>query len=224
MTDEISAIFCDGGVILRNPSEIGGTWAWCAVTQRGDHILEASGYLIPSTAPEGLAHFRMSDAFITNNQTEFYAAMRGLETMSAGWSGILASDSQITLKRVERIMDGWTVPLPANWELRMSNAIGRLGKIRLRHVPGHPTASDLARGYTIKQFRGAGGKMEPRQVRVSRHQVWCDEQCRQLALDARKAGLLVDAASDVAIMGSVEGPIGPRENLDRIIPVGEASR
>lgn len=222
MTDLIRAIFTDGGVILRNPSEIGGTWAWCAVTQAGDHILESTGYLLPSNAPEDLAWCRMKDQYVTNNQTEFYAAMRALETMEAGWSGILASDSEITLKRVERLIQGYRIDLPLDWALRTSVALNRLGEIRLRHVPGHPTAKDLALGYVVKQFRDGHGVMRPKQVRVSRHQVWCDDQCRQLAKDARKAGLVVDPVDVGAILPSVDGTDRP-ENLDgAMTPVGEA--
>lgn len=31
----VVAVYCDGGVILKNPSEVGGTWAWCAVDAEG---------------------------------------------------------------------------------------------------------------------------------------------------------------------------------------------
>src|SRR4051794_26111965 len=96
---EVKFLFSDGGVILKNPSTIGGTWAWCGVSPNGEHIREAGGYLLPNTATcPGWP--RVGSKTVTNNESEFYAALRALESMPAGWSGILVCDSKVTLDRM----------------------------------------------------------------------------------------------------------------------------
>lgn len=41
---EIIAVYADGGVILKNPSAIGGTWAFCGVDAEGNRVIEGSGF------------------------------------------------------------------------------------------------------------------------------------------------------------------------------------
>lgn len=153
----IIAIYCDGGVILRNPSTIGGTWAWCAVDAEGNRIIERGGVV---RAPAGRE--------ITNNHMEQIAICLALEAMPEGWSGIVHSDSQIALGR---IFKGWrTKNLPAGIGLRSAKALARLGKLTSILLQGHPTKADLERGIGAK-----------RNLPVSIHQVWCDKECGRQA-------------------------------------------
>ena len=42
------ALYTDGGVIGQNPSPIGGTWAWCMVSEGGERTRHAYGYVTPA--------------------------------------------------------------------------------------------------------------------------------------------------------------------------------
>src|SRR4051794_41446106 len=85
----IRSIYADGGVIDRNPSSIGGTWAYCHVDDDDNRISEQGGIFIPS--PRGL---------VTNNRMEFLALLSALEALPSGWSGRVCSDSRVTLGRL----------------------------------------------------------------------------------------------------------------------------
>lgn len=149
----IVAIYTDGGVILKNPSTIGGTWAWCAVDARGNRVIERGG-AVP--ARDGQP--------ITNNHMEQIALTLALEAMPDGWSGTVYSDSMIALGRVFK---GWRLKnLPANVAKRSAAAVARLGHIETVLLQGHPTKADLACGMGKK-----------RNLPVSIHNVWCDAEC-----------------------------------------------
>lgn len=151
--NKIIALYADGGVIKKNPSEIGGTWAWCAVDAEGNHVIEQSG-VVPATETRT----------ISNNHTEQIALTIALEAMPDGWSGIVYSDSMIALGRVFK---GWREKnLPRNISDRSKNAVARLGKIETVLLQGHPTKKDLECGVGKK-----------RNLPVSIHNVWCDRAC-----------------------------------------------
>lgn len=153
----IVAIYADGGVIGKNPSPIGGTWAWCAVTSGEVRAIERGGVIV---APEG--------RLITNNHTEFIALTLALEAMPDGWSGLVCSDSQISLGR---LFYGWKLKnLPANVHKRGIEARLRLGELKPVLLQGHPTKKDLERGIGAK-----------RGYPVSIHNVWCDQECGRQA-------------------------------------------
>jgi ribonuclease HI len=159
MPDEIIALYCDGGMIGRNPSQIGGTWAWCAINQNGERIIERGG-IVP--APQG--------QLITNNHMEQIAITLALEAMPDGWSGTVYSDSMVALGRMFK---GWKQKnLPANIAKRSSEAVARLGAIETVLLQGHPTKADLELGIGAK-----------RNLPVSIHNMWCDKQCGK---EARK--------------------------------------
>jgi ribonuclease HI len=154
---EIVAIYTDGGVILKNPSTIGGTWAWCAVDADGNRVIERGG-VVP--ARDGQQ--------ITNNHMEQIALTLALEAMPEGWSGTVYSDSMIALGRVFK---GWRLKnLPANVAKRSAAAVARLGEIQTVLLQGHPTKADLARGIGAK-----------RNLPVSIFNVWCDAECGRQA-------------------------------------------
>lgn len=153
LKNKIIALYCDGGVILKNPSPIGGTWAFCAVNTFGERVIENSG-VVPATPTRK----------ITNNHSEQVAIIKALEAMPDGWSGTVYSDSQIALGRVFK---NWSERnLPRNISMRSKAAVARLGEIRTILLQGHPTKADLACG--IGKKRG---------LPVSEFNVWCDQAC-----------------------------------------------
>lgn len=158
VNSEIVALYSDGGVILKNPSNIGGTWAWCGVDRNGNRIIGKSGS-IPANGRE-----------ISNNHTEQIAITLALEAMEDGWSGIVYSDSMVALGRVFK---NWREKnLPANISERSKAAVKRLGAIETVLLQGHPTKADLESGIGKK-----------RNLPVSIHNVWCDKACN---LEAKK--------------------------------------
>jgi ribonuclease HI len=153
----VVALYADGGVIKKNPSPFGGTWAWCAVDSNGNRVIESSG-VVPATETRT----------VSNNHTEQIAITLALEAMPGGWSGTVYSDSMIALGRVFK---GWKENnLPKNISERSKKAVSRLGKIETVLLQGHPTKADLERG--IGKKRG---------YPVSAHNVKCDQLCGEAA-------------------------------------------
>jgi ribonuclease HI len=153
----VVAIYADGGVIHKNPSPIGGTWAYCLVDEH-DERFERAGGVVPATGGR----------LITNNQMEQIAIVRALEEMPPGWSGLVCSDSKIALGRV---FEGWSARnLPNNVAKRSALAVARLGKIEPVLLQGHPTKLDLQKGIGARSGRP-----------VSKHNVWCDKECQRQA-------------------------------------------
>jgi ribonuclease HI len=186
-------LYCDGGVIGRNPSDIGGVWAWCLVDTLGALTMRR-GFLVPPTANQfahnailfaveqqlmgtdiHIEHFPGSESVAgrcSNNHTELYAMLDGMEHLPDGWEGSIVSDSIVTLRRMrgESLLDPSQVPL-ALIE-RVGRANRRLGRVEFLHVKGHPSKAAMKAGYIGDHP-------------VSKHQVWCDHECvriRDLAL------------------------------------------
>lgn len=180
----IISVYADGGVVGINPSRIGGTWAFRAVYETDlpryynasppfefeqfeiggvdancSVAIEQSGFL--ASRP---------DKLVTNNITEYVAAVKGLRAMPEGWSGKFYSDSQIT---IGRLFKGWKNKNLSDemveWGLA---AVKRLGKVEAILLAGHPTKKDLAQGYKEK-----GSGLYP----VSIHNVACDLMCASQA-------------------------------------------
>jgi len=160
MTDQtITDLYADGGVIQKNPSPHGGTWAWCGITN--DTVLATgSGVITPHDA--GLPT-------ITNNLTELLAIVQGLEAMPGDWCGTVYSDSWVSLQRVFlharlRNVPQWLVDRVTH--LRRTHQLDQIGYVLL---DGHPTKAAL--------HSGVGKRGHP----VSRWNVWCDQECTRLA-------------------------------------------
>lgn len=150
------AAYCDGGLILANPSPWGGAWAYRQVDQFGLLYAQESGLVVMEDYPE--LHGRL-----TNNQIEYRALVACLVALPAGWNGPVYSDSRNALRAVFRPDDPSWVPRP--WMGMARRAKARLGQLTPLHVGGHPTRNDLRRGYSMK------GHL------VSEHQHWCDREC-----------------------------------------------
>ena len=172
----LPTLFCDGGVLGRNPSHVGGTWAWCLITADGGFAAGGSGLLIPANRlpPWPMADDELLEICptwpVTNNQSEFYASLRAIEYVPDDWTGRLCSDSQITLGR---LCSSWRMTgIPPRWIARAGAALKRLGPIEPVLLQGHPTKADLARGIGAK-----------RNLPVSEWNVRCDEVCNLMAQD-----------------------------------------
>jgi hypothetical protein len=153
-------LYCDGGVIGRNPSPVGGTWAWRRT--RGPLCLqESSGLLLPAD---------LGVETISNNNSELLALLTGLECLPDGWTGRCNSDSQIALGWVFQAYSQEKIPETLRARLNNLRHGGRLSGIQWRLLQGHPTETDL--------LAGVGAK---RGLPVSRHNVWCDAACKGAA-------------------------------------------
>jgi ribonuclease HI len=150
-----NSLFTDGGVILKNTSPIGGTWAWCRTDALGQQVFQESGT-------------KIFEPLTTNNQTELFAVVRAFEALPCDWVGTVHTDSAITLGRVH-LSYKWT-NIPKWMHKRYQQAVQRLthfADFKYVLLKGHPTNVDLRNGQT--KFG----------VPVSWHNVWCDRACKQ---------------------------------------------
>lgn len=156
---KIVAVYADGGLVKSNPSPYAGTWAACHVDDEGQRVWESSGFIWPKND--------VPTPCVTNNMTEFYAVLMGLEALPDAWSGQVCSDSRVTLLRF--CCGGKMTGIPLSWEARMERVLLRLGDLTPVQLDGHPTQNQLSLG------RGKRGQI------VSIHNVWCDRTCSDLA-------------------------------------------
>jgi ribonuclease HI len=158
-------LYTDGGVIGRNPSKLGGTWAWCLIDECGRMLKRDSGVV------DG---YREKLKVVTNNYTELFAAVTGLWAVGKDFCGTVVTDSQITMGRLTRGTGFAGIP---QWLRLRTLELGRNRKWRVELVAGHPTQKDLARGYKIKMLKTGGERRYP----VSKWNVWVDERCQMEA-------------------------------------------
>lgn len=155
-------LFCDGGVIGRNPSKIGGMTAWCLV--EGITLVSWGGGVVTPR--------QLGVKEITNNITEFLAAVEALRAMEDGWRGVLYTDSEVTLRRIRKGRAGPELP-PELLRKLLEEKERLLFTVEL--VCGHPTKKELAKG-----FRERNG------LPTSEWNLWCDKKCVQLANEYRQ--------------------------------------
>lgn len=163
---KVVELWCDGGVLKKNPSPYGGTWAFCGVDPMADELIYGESALV--LAPDGL--------FITNNDTEIMAVIKALESVPEGWAGRVFTDSQVTIRRFELIAQDkpeWIKRIPRNILLRAMQAFNRAGELTWILVKGHPERQDLEIGYYEKDL--VRGYETPRVV--SKYNIWCDAEC-----------------------------------------------
>lgn len=149
--------YCDGGCIVKNPSSLGGSWAWCLVDQKGEILEYDSGIIKPQD-------FGLDK--ITNNLAELYAALQAIDAQPKGWHGLLYSDSLVTIYRLSSSIRFNGIP-----KLLREKCLNlRRNKLWTpMHIAGHPTKADLEAGYNVKGLP------------VSIHNQWCDTECRRQA-------------------------------------------
>lgn len=151
-SSRITCAFVDGGVIKKNPSTIGGTYAFCFVDAPDNRIFEKSG-VVP--CPAGRS--------ITNNVMELVAICLALEHLPVDWEGAIWSDSEVALNRVfpRPSKAAW---MPQNLYDRLVAARARLGSVFGKHLPGIKVKKQLDAGIG------------------SYHQYWCDRAARAAGL------------------------------------------
>jgi ribonuclease HI len=162
--NDVLRLYTDGGCIGKNPSTEGGTWAYVGVGPGSGCVdgiyIKGSGVVTPACI--GLPA-------VTNNYTELFAAVRGMEKMADGWDGEVLTDSYVTLCRILKHRDGKMNGIPKDLQDRVAAFKKRLGKYRVTLLQGHPTDAELRAGF------GASGRP------VSRWNVMCDEMCNAAA-------------------------------------------
>lgn len=153
-------LYTDGGVIRKNPSTIGGTWAWCLV-EDDKVISQDSGHITPK---------EMRSDVITNNQTELLAVIEALSSLDYDEIVEVRSDSQITLGRVFKKFSFNNIPTWMILKLRVETArLVNFKKFTYELMDGHPTQEQVERGI------GKKGHV------TSKWNVWCDEECKRQA-------------------------------------------
>lgn len=151
-------VFCDGGLVKKNPSPFGGTWAYRIVA--GGRVVEQhSGSY---TCEE------MGLKEIGNNLSELYAILVAFRGLPDGWSGVICSDSLNALGRISDKKSRKITKVPDDILGEIQRHRRRLGAYKIAHVYGHPRKKELRTG-------GKPGR------RFSRHNVWCDDACRSEA-------------------------------------------
>lgn len=191
----LKSLYADGGLLDRNPSKIGGTWAWCGVDENDNRIYERSGYRFPTDICTQ----------ITNNQTELEAILQALEFLFReypSWTGTFYSDSLISLGRVfwrttlnnlpQDLLNRLAIvknrlksvggQLTFDFSYGDADASLKLYDIKAMHVKGHPTDEQLiASSCDLKIPNRLSHMQEQGRSHVSIHNVWCDEECTRLA-------------------------------------------
>lgn len=152
------ALYSDGGTVGRNPSPIGGTWAWCLVVN--DKLVdEYCGLVEPAD---------MGMETISNNLMELYAALRGIEALPEGFNGRVYTDSLITLYRITYSESFNGVPEWLKERVKEARSC-RKWFYDCVLLGGHPNKKELEEG------RRKDGKM------VSKWNVRVDQACSALA-------------------------------------------
>lgn len=129
---KIVALYVDGGLVGKNPSDFGGSYAWALVDDKDELVKFGSGFV------------KTEDSPTTNNHTEMWAAIVGMEQLPDGWSGTLYSDSKITLGRLFR--GERTKNLPTDYIVKFKQNLARLGNVKGCHLDGHPSKVHLETG------------------------------------------------------------------------------
>ena len=163
----MTILYADGGVINKNPSPLGGTWAWVLVSDDDKMLLDSdSGYITKAEI----------GGDVTNNQMEFLAVVRGLLNIREPHKlKKVCSDSNVTLGR---LFKDWSITNIPDWILEERNKALKNYDTRawsnglmLDYVllAGHPTEYQLR--------TGIGKNGNP----VSRWNVLCDKMCNDEA-------------------------------------------
>lgn len=158
----INELYVDGGVIRKNPSPIGGTWAARVISNKVV-VAEYCGVITPD-------HAKMTT--ISNNLTEMLALVRGLEFLPSDWIGTVFSDSEVTLGRAFKGYKWGGIP---NWlerEFRRQKArLLNWHDFEYVNLQGHPTIDEIK------------AKISKTGRPVSHHNKWCDDACSRAGND-----------------------------------------
>lgn len=168
----IVSVYTDGGVIRKNPSEVGGTWAYCLVDEYGIRQGGQSGLVTPQD---------IGQRFVTNNVTELAAVLAALTALPDGWDGTIYTDSKVTMSRVSlgkngrprkpQKVGGFRSTIPDHMVNQLQIQQLRMGHYQVALVKGHASMDQIAASYNGDQ----SGQTH------SRHNSWCDKECRKEA-------------------------------------------
>lgn len=157
-------IFTDGGLLSPNPSNRGGSWAWCRV-ERDAIVSEASGVIWADDMPDGT---------VSSNQAEFYAVLQAFRSLADQEIVDVYLDSDVTFSRWygDGRFGNRGVP-PAWWEA-MNGELRRHGGSNWHRIAGHPSSrpngpdgkSDLERGYKLRRDGSPGDSVNKWNVHV----------------------------------------------------------
>lgn len=153
-------LYADGGVISRNPSAIGGTWAWVRVEDDRDTAHESGVLLSATTGTET----------VSNNNTELWALLQGIAALPDGWEGTVASDSMIALGWIFHGFKVNNIPQPLREKLCavLQDAERRGLKMTPKMLAGHPKPADIKAGIRLSKAP---------HLPVSSWNVFCDDLC-----------------------------------------------
>lgn len=127
-------LYTDGGVISKNPSPYGGTWAWVLVHE--DKIVASESGILPA-----------KDGPVTNNQTELLAIIEGLQEIPLHSVAEICSDSNVSLGRVFRGSSFNNIPFWMETRLKQSiKYFSYWNQFSYTLLDGHPTKAQLASG------------------------------------------------------------------------------
>lgn len=127
-------VYTDGGVIGRNPSSHGFTWAAVLLDSDSEHVV-MSGVVTPRDV--GLTS-------VENNMAETVAIVMALEALPAGWSGTIYTDNLNSLRRADTKRLGKGSRFNASLSGRFYEAVRRCPDVSYRLVIGHPTRKEKA--------------------------------------------------------------------------------
>lgn len=158
----VDSVYCDGGLLGRNPCETGGMWAWCHISG-GKMINHASGIVEPHD-------IKLPN--VSNNIAELLAMIYALDALPNDWCGSVYTDSFVTLTRAQKPNSAKFNAVPRAIREEMIAVRKRLGSLRFTLLAGHPSEADLKRGHKLKN-----------QLPVSIWNKWCDETCNKERAD-----------------------------------------
>lgn len=186
-------IYADGGLVGASPSTIGGAYAW--VIREGGVILNRHGQFID--AEECVLH-KFINPYHTStgpamscNYVETAAivnAVLNLPVVQGEVTLTIVSDSANALNwaTLSTNMGDWMKYENLALEVQECHMILSKFNVRRRLVKGHPSQSDLVRGYYQKE----GSKV---QKPVSKYQHWCHRVCEDICKQVKNGIAPADA-------------------------------
>jgi ribonuclease HI len=149
------SLYADAGVIQKNPSTLGGMYAWVLVNEKNKSIAQDAVFVSP----------KLFGGKVTNNNVELLAIIRGLAYAQANKLYVthVYSDSEVSLGR---LFYGYSWREVAGYveEQRKGITINGAKPVLLN---GHPTKKQLQEGI------GRTGRP------VSKWNVYCDKLCTE---------------------------------------------
>lgn len=139
------SLWTDGGLLSRNPSKIGGTWAWVRVNEKLEIENQSSGILLPKHLNTEARVYTE----VTNSHSEITAIYRGLRELPDDWIGEIVTDSKLCiswLTQKDRLGERLVWKNCPDWlqerVIQEQNRIyGSGGHLKYRHVDGHQNDS-----------------------------------------------------------------------------------